>query len=406
MRFRYSSALPAGREPAAGATNQEILEQRPVQHRSRLSLVLTTLMLIATSCTSGEGTGTTSEAASADTTEVPVMTTPPASSAGVELCEPSEPACGGPLAPGTHTTAKNATTFTYEVPEGWSKGLDVPGSFNLESAAFPSGVIAVIPDWVIATQTACTKDPEPGLGRTAEDLVTFLIEHEGLIASNPEAISIGGLQGQMLEVRKNPDWSGSCPGQVSLFTHRGTINDPGWWTIDDAIRMLLYVLDAGQDHTVTVHLETLDEASFEDFVQAATPIVESIRFAAASPSLTLTETGCQYDGPGEVPAGETAVFISNKTGATFRMDFWLLRDGHEYEELVSHIDDERRRSEAGEPPLGHPSFARMVLQGEAEPGETVGVVFDADPGVYGAACIRFEDEPTAIWAAGPTRVTD
>ncbi len=48
--------------------------------------------------------------------------------------------------------------------------------------------------------------------------------------------------------------------------------------MSDSARLRLYFLDADEGHVVTVPVETGDEASFEAFVEAATPIVESFHF--------------------------------------------------------------------------------------------------------------------------------
>jgi hypothetical protein len=212
-------------------------------------------------------------------TPTPAATAPPVPTP--MLCQPSEPSCIGPLAPGAHTTADLITPVTIEFPDGWSKTLDVPGSVEFESSAFPTGSVGLRPDWAIANQERCTSDPEPGVGRTVEDLVTWLTQHPGLITSTPSPVSLGGLEGQVLDVRKDPEWSGPCAGKVSLFTHVGTINDPGWWDVNDAARLRLYFLDAGGSRVVTVHVETSDEASFEGFVEGATPILQSFEFSAA-----------------------------------------------------------------------------------------------------------------------------
>jgi len=86
----------------------------------------------------------------------------------------------------------------------------------------------------------------------------------------------------VLDVRKDPEWNGPCSGRVSLFTHQGTINDVGWWDVNDFARLRLHFLDAGNGHTVTVHIEATNEASFEKFIEIATPIVEGFEFEAGS----------------------------------------------------------------------------------------------------------------------------
>lgn len=203
---------------------------------------------------------------------------PPAAQPKLALCEPSEPECIGPLAPGVHRTTNLLTPVTFKVPHGWRKELDVPGSFQIVSTASPTGQVGIRPDWAIANQRRCSRQRAPGLGRSVGDLVTWLTEHPGLITSRPKPVALGGLEGRVLEVRKDPEWSGPCPGRVSLFTHVGTINDPGWWDVSDSARLRLYFLDAGDGHTVTVHVETSDTATFEDFLEVAMHVVESFDF--------------------------------------------------------------------------------------------------------------------------------
>ena len=79
----------------------------------------------------------------------------------------------------------------------------------------------------------------------------------------------------------------------------------------------------------------------------------------------------------------------------------------QYEEFAGHDDDERARDEAGEPPLGHPTFATLVAEASAE-GEPPGqLTTDLAVGTYGMACIFF-DQPGSlggIWLVGPLVVT-
>jgi hypothetical protein len=247
--------------------------------RAKLTPALVALVITAAACASEQPPAPSSPDSPSSAAEL----TP-------DLCQPSEPDCIGPLAPGIHSSANLITPFAFEVPDGWSKELDVPGSFGLTSSAFPTGYLAVIPDWQIVTQGQCSLDPEPGLGRTVDDLVTWLTEHPGLITSTPAPVALGGLEGQVVEIKKNPDWKDTrgkgtvgpehpCPGRVGLFTHEGTIDDPGYWDINDSMRMRLLFLDAGNHHVVTVHIETSDREGFDDFVEAATPIVESFDFS-------------------------------------------------------------------------------------------------------------------------------
>jgi N-acetylneuraminic acid mutarotase len=124
--------------------------------------------------------------------------------------------------------------------------------------------------------------------------------------------------------------------------------------------------------------------------------------------VTLATDGCQYTGPTELPAGDVTFRLRNKTSGQFDLDVYLLDAGHDYEEFAAHIDEERRRGEEGEPPLGHPAFATLLAESTAEEGINSELVTDVAVGAYGMACIYF-DQPGSlggIWAAGPITVAD
>lgn len=127
--------------------------------------------------------------------------------------------------------------------------------------------------------------------------------------------------------------------------------------------------------------------------------------AEASPvgTFALARSGCSYDGPAALAAGE-ATFTLASHGGSADFDLWLLADGHTYEELAAHIDEERRRSERGQPPLGHPTFATLVAEASTDPAGEDTLTTALQPGEYGAACIRFEEGRPGLWAAGPFTV--
>jgi hypothetical protein len=214
-----------------------------------------------------------------NTGTTPTPTPTPTPTADASLCQTSDSACTGLLAAGPHRTSQLLVPTRFTVPEGWRKDLDVEGALNLFWTEDADSFIAVWPDWQIASQGNCTSSPEPGLGRRAVDLVSFLTEHPGLITSSPEAVTLGGLRGFMLDARKNPDWNdGPCPNKVSMFTHVGTINDIGWITMPDVRQARYWFLEAGDGHVVNVAIDAANPAMADAFVAAATPIVESMQF--------------------------------------------------------------------------------------------------------------------------------
>jgi hypothetical protein len=106
--------------------------------------------------------------------------------------------------------------------------------------------------------------------------------------------------------------------------------------------------------------------------------------------------------------GHLRIEMVNETAGQFDLHLWLLDNGHDYEELAAYIDEERARNEAGEPSLGHPTFATLVAEASAEAGSTGELITDIAAGTYGTACIFF-DRPGSlggIWAAGPITVSE
>lgn len=127
--------------------------------------------------------------------------------------------------------------------------------------------------------------------------------------------------------------------------------------------------------------------------------------AAEIGPLVLSDKGCAYAGPGQIGSGPVALEMTNETEAHFNLDLWKLDQGHTYSELDAHIKEEQRRAAAGEPELGHPSFATMIAQESVASGTEVKNISTLTPGTYGFVCIAFVTSgPGAIWLAGPLSV--
>ena len=233
---------------------------------------------------------------------------PPTARPTAAACATTDPTCTGPLAAGAHRTANLLVTTRFTVPEGWSKDLDVPGALNLLWSGASDSFIAVWPDWQIASQTGCSREPEPGRGRRASDLVDYLATHPGLITTVPEEVTLGGLRGYRLDARMDPEWTGGpCTNEVQMFTHVGTIDDVGWITMPEGRQTRYWFLEAGDGHTVHVALDAASEALAATFFAAATPIVESMQFSRlaecvdSSACLGALEAGTYTTGELEIP---------------------------------------------------------------------------------------------------------
>jgi hypothetical protein len=128
--------------------------------------------------------------------------------------------------------------------------------------------------------------------------------------------------------------------------------------------------------------------------------------ATAIGPLVLSARECTYAGPGQISSGPASLEMTNRTKLRFNLDLWELDQGHTYAELVAHIKEEQRRAAAGEPELGHPTFATLVDQESVLSGSETKKIPNLKPGTYGFVCIAFErNGPGAIWVAGPLVVT-
>jgi len=129
--------------------------------------------------------------------------------------------------------------------------------------------------------------------------------------------------------------------------------------------------------------------------------------AAEIGPLVLSDKGCAYAGPGQIGSGPVALKMTNETQAQFNLDLWRLNAGHTYAELDSHIKEEQRRATAGEPELGHPSFATLIDQESVASGTMTKSMATLTPGTYGFVCIALVTSgPGAIWLAGPLSVVE
>lgn len=191
---------------------------------------------------------------------------------------PSERPTGpGILPAGSHTTQSFSPGFTFSVPEGWVNPSDSSGFFNLfpdtpaNQAEFArsEGLAQVIFMAVHPTPWFTCESLENNRGASAAEMVAAASANEVLAVSEPVDVSIGGLTGKQFDVRRNPDWTGTCPGDADF--PQGF--DPG----DERTRGIY--LDVPGRGVLTIHLFSNSSAENEAFLAEAMPIVESFQFS-------------------------------------------------------------------------------------------------------------------------------
>lgn len=120
---------------------------------------------------------------------------------------------------------------------------------------------------------------------------------------------------------------------------------------------------------------------------------------------TLLASGCTYEGKDTVAAGRGSVTLSNKIAEEAHFDFWRLDQGHSYAEFLAHIQEAQRRRQAGEPELGHPTFATLSTSITVAAGASQSLALPGEAGTYGMACIRWNGGPNGMYPAGPVKVS-
>ena len=204
--------------------------------------------------------------------------------------------CQAELAPGRHALSfqlpdGSATTIlksvAYTVPTGWSQ-LD-----NSPSLGRPNdpGTMALSLTLDVAPHSQASNCPDsvaPGVERTVSALSDWLTYLPGLVTTAPTAITIGGYHGVLLDLSAAPTWSLICDltsdGQVrTVFTFTDPAPQSGGGVVirdhlqgDGHARYILLDLAAG--HNLLIEIGAPDQASWNDLVQAAMPIVNSFQF--------------------------------------------------------------------------------------------------------------------------------
>ena len=131
--------------------------------------------------------------------------------------------CRGPLTPGTYRANEFETPFSYTVPEGWANYEDLPGNFLLlppgeELAGVNNDTSEFIGlyDGVAPASANCDEVREPGIGVTPEAMATWYASHPGLSTSEAQSVSIGGLEGLVIDLDLADDHAATCP-----YAHAG-----------------------------------------------------------------------------------------------------------------------------------------------------------------------------------------
>jgi hypothetical protein len=120
---------------------------------------------------------------------------------------------------------------------------------------------------------------------------------------------------------------------------------------------------------------------------------------------SLSDSGCSYEGMATISSENGAIKLSNRSGTEAHFDFFKLNQGHNYLELVAHIEKEERRRVAGEAELGYPTFASIRSSTTVPAQGSVTLPIPNSAGTYGMVCIPWNLGPLRKYSAGPLTIS-
>jgi hypothetical protein len=216
-----------------------------------------------------------------------------------------------PLEPGTYTTSAFdpfgesglSGRLSYTVPEGWKVKEDQPGTFLLHRLPEASGsqpatdlFVSLFVQPLLAADFAdgaiCGPvDAAPGVGAAVDEIVAAIVVRPGVVTTQPTSVTIGGLDGQMLDVHLASSWTGGCQAPEGPVVGMPIVVQagPGMGPVagigpDHPIRLIL--LDLGGDRTMAIvayGIEPTTDAEFNEQVARAMPVIESFEFHRTTP---------------------------------------------------------------------------------------------------------------------------
>jgi hypothetical protein len=206
---------------------------------------------------------------------------------------PSEPAAsvftvGEEVDPGEYTSQVFETPVTFTVPEGWKVFEDGPGEFGLARTANDGPPLLIMRD-IDAASPSCAPHAQPGVGRGAADLTKWLASLKGLVTTKPVAVTVGGLNGYVIDVNLDPSWTKTCPGVSdgpSVMTIIGSppLSSGVLWGPDRTSMQRMWFLDlpSVEDGNIVVMGEVCCGVDQEEQLEADQHVVDSLAFDTTS----------------------------------------------------------------------------------------------------------------------------
>jgi hypothetical protein len=176
-------------------------------------------------------------------------------------------ACLGPLPAGTYSTTRFQPALTYTVPDEWDNEEDLTGNFLLlPPGGDLAGVDAGTSDY-IGVYTSVTPDPGCAAGPDSllpQAIAMCLAQNPTLQTTEPKAVDIGGLKGDVLDITATSGGGSLIDGiPPSDFEHG----------IGPGLTIRLYLLEFGSG-SLAIEVDDVGSADLDSY----SAVIEKFHF--------------------------------------------------------------------------------------------------------------------------------
>ena len=247
--------------------------------RISTDLVLVFMVIALSACTS-----TASPETSGNAGETPSAVTV------LDLSDCRDGTCEAPLEPGRYRARFYGRTLEFEVPApGWLWHYFY--NFRLIADATPteglytSDSINFLPEPRVASRD-CEESPDPSVGHSVDDLISWVVDAPGLVVSEPIAVDVGGLQGFRVDLKIDPAWTRTCFFSEKLPAVPLILHKAKWGAYTLAMvpnmSMRWYVLHTGEGVLIVEIEDGPYNLSHDDLLATSAEIVDSFAFSPPS----------------------------------------------------------------------------------------------------------------------------
>jgi hypothetical protein len=188
------------------------------------------------------------------------------------------------LQPGGYRTEEFEPSFSFRIGKGWKN--DPPEAFDILLLGREKGGLGAVN---VQRVYEPTKSGTPIVVHTPEDLVGWLEHHPYLKTSDPEPVSVGGVEGQQLDVAVAKDLpedyhSGVCS---SIAEHEECVdvfrvsNPHSWIAVSESDKFRLIVLQNELSGETVALGYASRSTNFDEVAPEAQKVIDTVKWGGS-----------------------------------------------------------------------------------------------------------------------------